>query len=152
MKLRLWHGSSQRIEAFDPSKTIDGGFHLGSEDQARMRNPAWLHEVEVEVERIRRSRDEGGNWRARVERARADGFQAIVYLNRYEGMTSDIIERLQAAGQLSRLDDLTDKAFKKLVPEARDSLIVFDPGCIRILACTPGKEKAPREPDSDPSP
>lgn len=155
MKLKLWHGSSQYIEAFDPSKTVDGGFHLGTEDQARMRNPAWLHEVEVDVERVRRSRDEGGNWRGRIDRARSDGFQALVYLNRYEGMTSDIIERLQAAGKLDGLDDLSDKAFLKLVPEARDSLIVFDPACIRIIACAPGKartQQAPEDPDADPSP
>ncbi|AWE88943.1 hypothetical protein CSC28_7041 (plasmid) [Pseudomonas paraeruginosa] len=50
---------------------------------------------------------------------------AIVYLNRYEGLTTEVIERLSASGDLSRLDDMTDAQFRKVVPEARDSYIVF---------------------------
>lgn len=51
-----------------------------------MRNRAFLHEVEVEVTRVRRSRDPGGDWSGRVRAARSAGLDAIVYLNRYEGV------------------------------------------------------------------
>lgn len=66
------------------------------------------------------------NWKARIAAAKKAGADAIVYLNRYEGMTTDIIERLQHAGDLHRLDGLSDSAFLRLVPEAQDSYIVWD--------------------------
>lgn len=39
--------------------------------------------------RVRRSRDPGGDWSGRVRAARSAGAEAIVYLNRYEGITSE---------------------------------------------------------------
>ena len=129
----LWHGSRRRIGSIDLSRTVDGGLHLGTEAQARMRNSAFLHEIEIEVTRLRRSRDTGGNWAGRIQTARKDGCHAIIYLNRYEGIPADRIEDLHRQGLLSRIDTLSDAAFRKLVPEARDSLILLDPGRARLL-------------------
>ncbi|MCE6959576.1 hypothetical protein LAZ40_10965 [Cereibacter sphaeroides] len=133
-RIVLWHGSLQRIERLDPASTHDGGVHLGTLEQARMRNSAFLHEVEVTLGRCRRSRDRGGDWKGRIMAARAAGFDAIVYLNRYEGLATEVIERLQAQGLLGRLDGLSDAAFRRHVPEARDSYILLRPDHLRILS------------------
>jgi hypothetical protein len=133
MKLILWHGSDRPLERF-----TDGGpdkaLHLGTRAQAEMRNGSYLHEVEVEVNRTRRSRDPGGDWSGRIRAARAAGVEAILYLNRYEGIGADTIEKLALSGELSGLDRLTDRAFRALVPEGRDSLVLLDPSKARILS------------------
>ncbi|MCA9772654.1 MAG: hypothetical protein KC466_09630 [Myxococcales bacterium] len=132
MKLILWHGSDRPIDRFSGAGP-DRALHLGTRAQAEMRNRAFLHEVEVEVSRVRRSRDPGGDWSGRVRAARAAGAEAIVYLNRYEGVSAETIERLSAAGRLSGLDRLPDRAFRLLVPEAEDSWIILDPSLVRTL-------------------
>lgn len=134
MKLILWHGSDRPIDRFT-GEGPERALHLGTRAQAEMRNRAFLHELEVEVEvtRVRRSRDPGGDWSGRVRAARAAGAEAIVYLNRYEGITAETIERLAAAGRLSGLDRLPDRAFRRLVPEAADSWIILDPFRVRPL-------------------
>ncbi|CUJ69257.1 Uncharacterised protein [Achromobacter sp. 2789STDY5608633] len=81
-----------------------------------------------------RSKDQGGNWKDKIQRAKAAGKDGIVYLNRYEGMTTAIIDRLSKSGHLNGLDDLSDAAFKRLVPEAQDSYIVFSVEQLDILA------------------
>ena len=132
MKLILWHGSDRPIDRFTgagPDRTL----HLGTRAQAEMRNRAFLHEVEVEVTRVRRSRDPGGDWSGRVRAARAAGVDAIVYLNRYEGVSAGTIERLAATGRLAGLDRLPDRAFRRLVPEAQDSWVLLDPTRARLL-------------------
>ena len=78
MRLTLWHGSDHPIDRFDGSGS-DRALHLGTRAQAQMRNPAFLHRVEVEVNRVHRSRDPGGDWSGRVRAARAAGADAIVY-------------------------------------------------------------------------
>jgi hypothetical protein len=147
--LRLWHGAPVRIAAFDASLTVDGGLHLGTRAQAAMRNAAFLHEVEVEVARIRRSHDRGGDWAGRIRAARAEGCDAIVYLNRYEGLDVSVIERLAASANLEGLDDVPDAVFRKIVPEARDSLILLRPERARILRVI---ARAVPEQDAGPDP
>lgn len=132
MRLTLWHGSDRPISRF----TVQGpdrALHLGTRAQAGMRNRSFLHEVEIDVSRVRRSRDPGGEWSGRVRAARAAGAEAIVYLNRYEGITSEVITRLAGAGRLSDLDRMTDKTFRALVPEAQDSWILLDPERARVI-------------------
>jgi len=58
MKLILWHGSDRPLERFS-AVGPDRALHLGTRAQAEMRNRAFLHEVEVEVSRVRRSPDAG---------------------------------------------------------------------------------------------
>lgn len=150
--LRLWHGSKGEVERFDPSATRDRGCHFGTREQAEMRNAAVLHLVEIEVTRVRRCRDRG-DFAAAIRSARAAGFDAIVYLNRYEAMTTERIEALQAAGKLHGLDDVSDAAFRRLVPEARDSLIALAADRIRILEVIhPERQTAPIPEATEPAP
>ena len=141
----LWHGSRTRFATIDLSRTVDGGLHLGTEAQARMRNAAFLHEIEIDATRLRRARDTGGNWAARIRAARREGCHGIVYLNRYEGIPTARIEDLHARGLLERLDRLSDADFRKLVPEARDSFILLDPTRARILRVLAQEARSPEK-------
>jgi hypothetical protein len=126
--LVVYHGTSGAHDQLDPARTTDGGLHFGTAGQADMRPgpqgkrlfPAYLR-----IENPRRSRDSGGKWRKRIQQARAAGHDGIVYLNRYEGLTSEVIERLAMGGLLGKLDAMSDAQFRRAVPEARDSYIVF---------------------------
>lgn len=137
--LRLWHGSDREVAAFSAAAGPNGALHAGSRAQAAMRNRVFLHEIEVEVCSVRRSRDPGGGWDGRIRAARAAGADAIVYLNRYEGLGVETIERLSASGMLGRLDSLPDAEFRRLVPEAEDSWILLHPHRARILRVVPGR-------------
>lgn len=130
--LRLWHGSTAEVERFDPAATRDRGCHFGTHEQAVMRNPAVLHFVEIETHRVRRCRDRG-DFGSVIRSARRAGYDGLVYLNRYEGMTTERIAALSEAGKLADLDDLSDAEFRRLMPEAQDSFIALDPDRIRIL-------------------
>lgn len=145
MILQLWHGSKDRIDRFDPSRSRDGGIHFGTETQARMRNSAVLHEVEVEIGRVRRCRDRGGDWKVRIQAARRAGYSAIVYLNRYEGLSAETIDELHREGRLSGLDEMSDAEFRKLVPTAKESYIVWEESRIRILRVEEACEYLPAE-------
>ena len=117
-----------------------------------MRNRAFLHEVEAGVSRIRRCRDLGGDWAGRVRNARSDGFDAIVYLNRYEGVSSATIERLALTGRLTGLDALSDAEFRRLVPEAADSLLLLRPERARVLRVLPARAMSTDRTEPGPSP
>lgn len=54
------------------------------------------------------------------------GIDGIIYLNRFEINTPNIIEELEEEGRIS------DAEFKKYVPEAEDSWIVFEPKNIKL--------------------
>lgn len=140
--LTLYHATRAQFDAFDPKKTVDGGIHLGTEAQARMRGgkAARLIQAEVNVDRPRRSRDLGGQWASKIRSARAAGHDAIVYLNRYEGLSLERILEAQRDGV--DLDRLSDAQFKRRVPEAQDSYIVLDPSQIRVLNNQAGQAPA----------
>lgn len=135
-----YHGTTADFSAFDPAKTVDGGLHFGSKEQARMRGgqKARLIAVELSVERPRRSRDMGGNWASKIRSAKSAGHDAIVYLNRYEGIPLQRV--LDAHRDGIDLDRLSDRAFRQRIPEAQDSWIVFDAEKVRIL---PAQTDAP---------
>lgn len=135
--LLLWHGSDRAIDRFDRVRGPDGALHLGTRAQAEMRNGAFLHEIRVEISRTRRCRDRGGDWGPRIRRARAEGFDAIIYLNRYEGLSASTIERLALTGRLAGIDNLPDAAFRLLVPEAEDSYILLHPERASLVRITP---------------
>lgn len=123
--LPLFHGTKATFDAFAPNS------HFGSEAQARMRNPKSVMSVLVRGKRFKRVKDTGRNvWDqktlARLER---QGYDGIVYLNRYEGIPLEQFEALRERG----IDDtrLSDAQFKKLVPAAEDSYIIFDPKNVR---------------------
>jgi len=126
--IEFYHGTTGAFEYFDPSKTTDGGLHFGTKEQARMRvvgSDARLIVAHLRVSNPMRSKDLGGNWKAKIRQAKAAGKDGIVYLNRYEGMSSELIDRLQQNGLLDNLDGMSDAQFRKVVPEAQDSYIVF---------------------------
>lgn len=127
----LYHGTNAEFDILDPAKTVDGGLHFGSLEQARMRNSKRIIQARVELGRIRRSRDRGGDWKGRIQSAKAQGYGSIVYLNRYEGVPFEELQRALNKGV--DLDRISDREFKKHIPQARDSWIVFDPRQIRVL-------------------
>lgn len=137
--LLVAHGGRWPIVAFDRSESVDGGFHFGDQEQARMRTSpngtltlGWL-----DIRKPRRSKDAGGQWRSKIAAAKADGYDGIVYLNRYEGIPGGRIEALAKAGMLEKLDTMPDARFKQYVPEARDSYIAFAPEQIIVAGYLP---------------
>lgn len=132
----LYHGTRATIEVFDPRKTVDGGIHFGTLAQAQMRagKSANLIKAYLFVTHPRRSKDMGGNWQSKIKSAKAAGHDGIVYLNRYEGIPAEAFERLRALGLDP--DKLSDAAFRKLMPEAGDSWIVWSPEQIFRVADT----------------
>jgi len=133
--LVLFHRTQEQFEQLDPSRTKDGGIHFGEAEQALMRagKSSHVYRAALRGSKVRRCKDTGGDWQSRIIAAKKARVDVIVYLNRYEGMSTEIIERLQRTGDLHRLDDLTDTAFRRLVPEARDSYIVWDMSQVFML-------------------
>ncbi|MEP3665815.1 MAG: hypothetical protein ABJN42_03665 [Roseibium sp.] len=127
----FWHGSKTVIEDFSEAAATKG-VHFGTKDQASMRNAAFLHEVEVDLDKTSRSRDRQ-SWSDVASRARRAGCDAVRYLNRYEGMPIDRLNALLSAGHGDSLDTISDRAFRKLVPESEDSILVVNPSAIRLL-------------------
>ena len=89
--------------------------------------------VTARVAPCARVMDRGENsWRAdrlaRHERA-CRGW--IVYLNRFEGL--DLDRYMEAKRTRPALDELSDAAFRRLVPSARDSLVLLDP--FLVISC-----------------
>jgi hypothetical protein len=133
MILRLYHATRAEFMTFDPSKSVDGGLHFGTEAQARMRagSAGRMMVVELTVSSPRRSRDTGGHWGRKIASAKAAGCDSIVYLNRYEGVP--LVRILEAQEQGIDLDKLTDQAFRDRVPEAMDSWIAFSADQVGIV-------------------
>lgn len=140
--LVVYHGTKGDIEAFDKTKTADGGFHFGTAAQANMRVSGEgknLIPVYLSANNLQRSKDMGGNWKAKIKAAKSAGKEGVVYLNRYEGMTSEVIARLADEGLLDKLDRMSDADFRRAVPEAEDSYIVFEPDQIKSAIGNSGR-------------
>lgn len=134
-KIILYHGTVADFDSFDARIIVDGGFHFGTIDQARMRvhgPDSRLIQAELSVCNSRRSRDTGNNWKTKIASAKAAGFDSIIYLNRYEGI--DIGTVLRAASQRVDMDQLSDKELRRFAPELQDSYIVFDAVQIKIMS------------------
>lgn len=130
---QLWHGSKlprQRLVA-----GYDHGIHLGTREQALMRNSAFLHRVSFSGDRVRRSKDLGMGWGPKIRDARRFGFDAISYLNRYEGLSNEDIVRIS---EHRNPDGLTDGQFRKLAPSARESVIALAEEDVRVIEVVPG--------------
>ena len=147
--LLLAHGTKDEFTAFDKARTVDGAFHFGTPEQAGMRvsgEGKALVPVYLSIQNARRSRDMGGNWRAKIASARSAGFDGIRYLNRYEGIPTERLTALAASRQLDRLDRMTDAEFRKAVPEAQDSFIAFEATQVKSATGNSGSFD-PRNPD-----
>jgi hypothetical protein len=134
LEAQLYHGSKTAVDHLELGN--DGGIHLGTKAQAKMRNSKHVYAVEVstDVDRFKRERDTGGNWKGKIQKAKKAGYDGIVYLNRYEGIDKDQYFKLLDKGWTGdKLDSLSDKEFKKLLPGMEDSYIVFNPKDVRII-------------------
>lgn len=118
----LYHGSD------NPNFELKDNIHLGSKEQANMRNNknVTAYTTNIKPSELSRSKDAGGQWNNKIKVAKKSGKKGIVYLNRYEGITTERIQELDKLGLLDKLDSMSDAEFKKYVPEAKDSYIIFD--------------------------
>ena len=102
--------------------TNEPGLHLGTIEQARMREPSGvIMKVELPDNFAARRMVDKGGWH---QLKRPD--VSIVYLNRYEGLDVSSIEKLGKRN----VNALSDAQFCKIAPEAADSYIIFDPRLI----------------------
>lgn len=130
-----------------PMAEIKPFLHVGTMEQANMRAVGLDANVlplivDVQPHLVKRLRDTG-SWDERKLRAlQRKGWQAVVYLNRFEGIPLEEFEAARAA--VGDIDRLSDAQFRRLLPSARDSLIVFDPAHVRFALVEP-------EMDPDPS-
>lgn len=145
----MFHGTEHQGD-LEPAQTRDGGLHFGTYDQARMRGygdrrllvPSYLVATNPA-----RAVDTGSGWKDKIRRAQREGHDAIVYLNRWEGVTTERIDYLNASGMLPKLNAMGDREFLEWVPEARHSVIVWDSAQILQLpplAVPPKPRAAPR--------
>jgi hypothetical protein len=132
--LAVYHATRTTFDAFQPQRHADTGFHFGTRAQASMRGGAVLLEVYLSAERLKRVKDHGKWTRQQIATARREGYNGIVYLNRYEGIPTERILALEANGLLRKLDTLSDREFRRAVPEAEDSFIVFEPTQVKAIS------------------
>jgi len=129
-----YHGTTHDFDAFDLDMSEDGGLHIGTREQALKRNGDILLKIEFSIERPCRAKDDGGSWRAKIKAAKARKCDGIVYLNRHEGIPYDRLHSLTDSGMyLHHIDLLPDAKFKKLLPEAEDSYLLFSTKHVKIL-------------------
>lgn len=122
-----YHGTGFEFEG--TFKEQKQGLHLGSQSQAIARARGHLVTCEVTSElKVVRRKDCGGGWERYVSRLKSKGIDGIIYLNRHEGVPLQRIVLLRAKGITPQmLFTMSDIDFRKHVPEAHDSLLVFRP-------------------------
>lgn len=125
-----WHGSNAEFDRFNPDLLANGALHVGTYAQARMRNSRFLYRIFVPDGSYQVSRDLGGNWAGKIRAARRKRRAGILYLNRYEGLSQESVRRLSL---ISDPDTLSPARFRKLAPDADNSLIILDLSAITIL-------------------
>ena len=125
--ITVYHSTNIGVHFEEIQLGKDGGIHFGSYAQAKARNMGNIYEAQIDPKKVRRCKDPGHGWEKKIKDAKNRGFDAIIYLNRYEGLDRDtIIQRVQEGWTMDKCEPLSDKKFKKLFPEARDSYIVFE--------------------------
>lgn len=131
-KARLYPDPEEEAAAYDPKG-----------EQLRMPLPFVLP-ARLMAKRIKRIEDQGDNdrWFKAINEAKAEGYDGIVYLNRYEGIPRDrMAKRMLRYGYelhtnyvpATMVDEMADKEFKSIFPEARDSYVIFDTKSIKAL-------------------
>jgi len=76
------------------------------------------------------------------------GWDGVIYLNRFEGIPLEEFE--EARAKAGNIDVLPDRMFKRLLPSARESIIVFDPAHVQPLLGNLQAELASRPTEMDP--
>lgn len=129
--LVCFHGTRETFDEFAPNKE---GIHFGTGEQAKMRNGKKVIKAYLSIQKLKRVKDTNGYWTKAVKTAKSGGYDGIVYLNRYEGVPYERFEELRKKGiSDEKMDSMSDAQFKKLVPEAQDSYIVFEPNQIKSV-------------------
>lgn len=138
----FYHGTVHDFESFETLPGHDAGLHFGTLEQATMRvarQGARMIPVFLNVREPRRSRDKGA-WTARSLAAlRRNGQDGVVYLNRYEGVSTANVVR--ASDAQVDVDRLSPAEFRRWFPEADDSWIVIGNDQLRS-ALTGGRFEA----------
>lgn len=121
-----YHSGGQSLEI----GSIAAVLHLGTLAQAKSRAGKVITKVTAKQGLCGRLVDTGSNrWQsARLQRFVTKGRDWVVYLNRHEAI--DLSELHDANLKHPHIDDASDYAFRRLVPSARDSLILLDPDLI----------------------
>jgi len=124
--LVVYHGTKGDFNTFEGSQ--EDGYHFGTSAQASMRVSGVqagrnVMPVYLKAERIKRIKDSGVSWKKSIKNAKRNGYDGIVYLNRFEGTSFENVQR--AYDEKVDLNKLSDKEFLKRFPEATDSYIVF---------------------------
>lgn len=127
--ISVWFHKTQG-DGFAPAPFI----HVGTVEQAKMRGaikPVIMRlDVDIEPHKLIRRRDHGQWDIKKLKALERRGYDGVVYLNRFEGIP--LHEFDHARKMAGDIDRLADGEFLKLIPSAKDSLIIFDP--MRIKA------------------
>lgn len=133
--LLVYHGTKNDFSSFAAQLGADAGYHFGTLAQANMRAAGGGKKIVsayLRIENPKRMKDTGQKWsKAQLAAAKRQGYDGIVYLNRYEGTKTENVVRAHEAGV--DLDRMSDKEFKKWFPEAEDSYVAFDNEQILIV-------------------
>ena len=147
----VYHGTPAYLDdATKLHKGKDSGIHFGTEAQAWGRlyhRSGDVIPARVEISNMKRERDTGLGWRTKIRLAKEQGYDGIIYLNRYEGLFAHdkkafiarLIERgypSEAIKEMVRrsaytmhrpafFNNISDEEFLDIFPEAEDSYIVF---------------------------
>lgn len=123
-----WHGGRARLEAIDWKHPLQGGLHLGTLAQAQDRGKVLTAFRLYPGQRLRRVVDRADGWVAKARDARSRGFDALLYLNRHEGLPprEDLMDHLAYR-------DMPDSMFARREPHAAFSLLVLRTGVVRAL-------------------
>ncbi|EPX83572.1 hypothetical protein [Salipiger mucosus] len=106
-----------------------------------------VHGERFDLPEVKRVKDRSGSWKSTNQRARRAGASALVYLNRYEGVTTTALERILEIGS-DKVDRMSDAKLRKLVPELEDSWVILDPAVITIERVLTPDDPSPECPDA----
>jgi len=130
----LYHSTKSDFTEFKPNT------HFGTAEQANMRtagsNARVIPVYPKEGLKYAKQRDTGDWSQGKLSRLKSQGYDGVRYLNRYEGIPLEAFDRArkeigQTGSDQDKLDKLSDAQFKRLIPEAKESVIIFDPKNVR---------------------
>lgn len=123
-----YHGTRRLFDPFARDFHLDdfegGAMHVGTKTQARMKGPHLIH-VKLRPTRVAYLHDWGGFSEACCTDLLADGYDAFVYLNRFEGIGPRAYTAL-----MSNPSEASDDEFLYAFPEAAASWGVLHPSIL----------------------
>ena len=140
--LLLYHGTRHAFDRFDPQQ-CGNGIHFGTLlqannrlygldlDNARPQAGARIIPVYLKAAKLKRVKEQDSWSESQLLRLRDQGWDGVVYLNRREGIPLPRFQAMKRDGWIDgfgwpKIQRLSDERFRDLVPEAEDSVIVFD--------------------------